>query len=214
MHKYYKQMYLKKKGAEFIKDFERLHTDPFWNLVDVADKYGFTKENARQYHNKLYGGSYRDVKSALTAKVRLESELACIHDPRNKAANYEPGSPVWIGAKAEALFYNKCIELGYKVVIPQGEGAKIDLRVNGYKVDIKSSLTPMGDYYRCTLSPFQIRNCDFIAWMIWARRKWYIIPRHAIKSYSLYIRATPKTRAYKGRGNSLLVYKELWRQLK
>lgn len=126
-----------KYGAEILDDFELLETRPFWNLVDIGSKYGFTREYARQIYNKLYNTGYMKLKKAKTAE--LEKRIVCRNDPRYKVAEYKKYNHKK-GAEAELLFYNKCKELGFVVALLCD--TIIDIKVNGYYVDVKSCYSP------------------------------------------------------------------------
>jgi hypothetical protein len=53
-NKEYKRRLLDKYGEKFLIDMNRLLTDTNWTLTALADKYGFSREMARQYFRSIY----------------------------------------------------------------------------------------------------------------------------------------------------------------
>jgi len=58
------------------KDFDDLFTRQFWNLSDVAKKYGFSRERARQIFTKLYDQPYAPIKK-IKMLERTEKRKLC-----------------------------------------------------------------------------------------------------------------------------------------
>jgi len=205
-----------KYGDGIIKDFELLHTNPYWNLVDIGNKYGFTRQRAKQIYKLIYIENYGPTKVRLT-KERREAELACKNDPRHKHAEYKPGNnPVYKGVEVEKLFFDECQARNINIELVDKRA--VDFKINGYWVDVKSSWRTskiVGNYYfRYSVKQKQIDKCHFIACYHMNEDKFFIIPIVAVKSVMIYI--TKENKIKDGRGvarNKYWEFRDAWHLL-
>ena len=207
-------------GLEILKDLEDLQTKPYWNLADLGRKYGFSREWARCIFIKFYGENYSFIRKEKTKKI-YQDELACKSDPRYKVARCK-SKHTSMGAYAELLFYNKCQELDFQIDMPFNK--TIDIIVNGFKVEIKSS----SPYYACKRSKIrhfrfgcltkQIKMADFIACYHSTETTFFIIPCSTIllnrtKSLWKSIYINEKCSDYYTAKNKYWQYKDAWHLL-
>lgn len=204
-----KKLY-KKYGQKIINDFKSLKTKPFWNLIDIGNKYNFSTEYARQIYNKLFQEPYNIARIKKTKTIN--EEISCINDPRRKVAEYRSGK-VRIGAVAELLFFKKCIELGFKTQILCNKS--VDIKINDYLIEIKSASvaikttkTNNHSYYIFILSEEQRRIANFVACYIYPQKQFYIIPSKSLKGNTIYILSD-----YYTKRNRYLEYRNAWRLL-
>ena len=168
-----------KYGYSIVEEFEKIKTNPFYTLQCVADKYGITRERIRQLYIAFCGHAYTiDLKKQSELRAK---ELACIHDPRYKVAEYKINTPTHRGAIIEKKVLSICEHLGYNIEIPCQK--QIDLKINGYKIEIKSTQKPKktnpkgsATYYHFNVLPTQINANFFIACIV-PKNIFYVIPR-------------------------------------
>ena len=67
----FKQRY----GPDAIRRFQGIIEDPYSSLADVGRQFGFTRENARQIYEKIYGFSYTETykKKILLRRLKADS---------------------------------------------------------------------------------------------------------------------------------------------
>jgi hypothetical protein len=180
---------------EMINDFKSLTPDSATNLTRLSEKYGFTRERARQLYEKINGFKFTAIKNVRVAKAaERRSQLSILkRDPRHKVASYKEGSGIYRGSLAEKKVLDICNALGYEVR-PFMDGLTIDLIVNGHNVEIKSSYkasfmsegsrTP---YYRFRLGEGQ-RIADFVVCYAAPANNFFVIPNSEWpRGESLYI---------------------------
>jgi len=213
-----KKNLIKKYGFGIIMDFDDLNHRPFWNLVDVGNKHGFTREYARQIYKVLYGKAYGKAKVRKTSnRIRSEKSIACTHDPRRKFAEYKRnGSNIWKSALSEKMFFDECEKRGLVSEILCN--SEIDLKVSGYFIDVKSSFTPakpkgaVTPFRHFRISRKQKEKCDFLACYHSGEKAFFIIPKKEFpKSFKLYI-SEVKTNHYSSK-NRYWQYRNAWHQL-
>lgn len=171
----------KKYGVQFFKDLKATHTRHFWSFADVSDRYGLSRERVRQIHEYIYGFGGKIV-LRIKKRERKESEvLVCPNDPRHKVADYPKDSLIYKGAYYEKKFMDACTERGFKVEIPCKQA--VDLSVNGFLVDVKSSLTTSKTsesgsvkYHRFGITRKQRERADFFACYHGTQKCFFIIP--------------------------------------
>jgi len=215
---------LKRYGIEFFNDLDRATQNPFFNLTDIGDKYGLTRERIRQIYKVIYGGPFNPVKK--DKRATLEIGDPCINDPRRKVAEYKKGLQR-IGAKSELLVFKKCKKLGFDVR-PRCEQIT-DLWVNGHIIDVKSctlqSQPHLSKYYHFSIRPKQFELCDFFICHIVPENSFYIIPKEKIhrrkaflngKSVSIYIRdeMVKSGKNLYSKNDNYKPFKEAWNLLK
>lgn len=204
-----------KYGKEILKDFALLWKKPFWNLTDLANKYGFTREWARQIFKWLYGQPYGDLKRLKHLQV-CEDMPECYNDPRYKAAEWKKGdSGLSYGVEIEKLFYDYCEEKGFDIKIPHG--TKYDIIINGKNVDVKGSrkirktVKGLKTGY-CVYAIKHNENVDYFACFHFGLKCFFIIPNEEVKGQStIYISFKPD--GYYNSKNRYWQYKEAWHLL-
>lgn len=207
----------KKYGSKIITDFNNLNKKQFWNLSNISKKFGFTRERARQIYIILYDAPYSPTMIAKTKK--RNDYMGCTNDPRYKVAEYKKGNnPVWKSAKTEKMFFDECNKKKINTEFPCKK--EIDIKSNGYFVDIKSAFSPKHfspnnkiKYFHFGISKIQKNNCDFLACYHGKEKKFFIIPKKEFKNVtSIYISETPST--YHNAKNRYWEYKDAWHLLK
>jgi hypothetical protein len=174
-----KNRLVERYGPDIISHFEKARTTPFYSLVDIAKKYGFSREYSRQLYEKIFGEPFTIAKKDKSKNI---AEIGCKYNPKGKVANYKPGSLIYIGAIAEKLFMCRCELLGYKVEMYHN--SNIDIVINGFKVDVKSATKCSATtkrykdkkYWRFQVSCEQLNTCDFFAFYIYDDDSFYILP--------------------------------------
>ena len=196
-----KQMFkdhLKEKyGRGIFSDLERLSKDFNLTLNWLGNKYGFTREYARQVFFRYYGYKYsRKVHEGIRIKAKEQEKqklqnFYVLYDPVKRIRNIKKSGPCYKGLIVEVEAKKICERLGYKIIIdPQKSLREIDLIVNNYFCEIKSSYvsyqyyknTPTR-YFRCRLSEKQKETAHFLIWYIAPQDEFYIMPSHAYFKY-------------------------------
>jgi AraC-like DNA-binding protein len=221
---------IKKYGPEIEDDINLLKTNPFYTLEAVGEKYGFTREYARQLFKRVTGTPYTSKfkKKRLLLKEEKAS-MDCYNDPRHKAAEYQPGSLVGNGAIAEKLVLEKCEQLGYVVEIPCKQGP-FDLIINGFKIDVKSAnvkssvLTKKAKnkgkkgrlYYIFHTRKNQHDIVSFYICYGAPTKVFYILPKCMVSEYGVIIPADNKTYrpSFNPKRKDYEKYREAWEILK
>ena len=206
---------VKKYGKEFLVDFHDLEKKPFWNLVDIGNKYGFSREYARQIYKSLYHKPYRPIRTKKTKKMK---ELSCVHDPRRKYADYKKNNGnVWKSAKTEKMFFDECEKRGFKIEIPCSKS--IDIKINNHLIDVKSCFkskhySPLvkTKYLRFSISKHQFENANFVACYHSVEELFFIIPTGWIQSMTIYI-SESKSHHYNAK-NRYWEFRDAWRLLR
>lgn len=193
---------VKKYGQQILEDFDDLFIRQFWNLSDLAKKYGFSRERARQIFKKLYGYGYRLVRTEKILQRKQEYNLCSLYlSPRI------------------ALFLIKLVEKQLEITNMSNEKYKI----NGHFV--RFSQPSAVDYGPYNIKHFRIGlvNDNFDFCIVNTADLFYIIPKSeftfepALNRLVLYIRATAYSMTNKGRcgkrPRDLERYKEAWHLL-
>lgn len=169
---------LKKYGKDIFKDFKNVKNVPFHTLTDIGEKYGFSREYARQTYEFIYQSKYKE---AIKQKAKLIEETQCVNNPKRKVADFKRGSSVHNGAIFEKLFMEECEAMGLDVNIPCDSVA--DIIVNGFVIDVKGSFkTQMTSvkgnvkYHKFRISKEQREICDFFACYHGTKETFFIIP--------------------------------------
>jgi len=174
---------IRKYGQEIVSDFEKLADIHCGSLTTIGEKYGFTRERARQIFEILFGFKYKVFVSnrAATLKNRKRAEYIKRKDPREKIKRYADGLPKK-GAEGEARVFNICSSLNYEIKA-YAEDASIDLVINGFLVDVKTAYktTVTGRSSRTPLYHFQRSDkqasADFFICHAVPINKFFIIPQ-------------------------------------
>lgn len=193
---------VEKYGRQILKDFDDLFVRQFWNLSDLARKYGFSRERARQIFKKLYGHGYKRIGMKKVIKRKQESVLCSLYlEPR-------------IGSLLVRLEEKG---LGIRKLANR----KFD--VNGHTVRFyhTSAVDFAGYGTKHFRSAFY--NDDFEFGIVNGEGRFYVIPisefrfEPALNRLVLYIRATPYSVSNKGRcgmrSRDLERYREAWHLL-
>ena len=169
-----------KYGSEILTDLEKLRTLPYSTLQGVGEKYGVSREYVRLMFKTVYSKPYTCALREKRKVAKKENKISCTHDPRHKVCEYIPNGPVYKGAICEAEFLEQCESRGFCVrpILRQ----VVDLRVNGYLVDVKYCSVPIPTnpggppYYRYVVSKNQVQLCDFFACYHPGEEAFFIIP--------------------------------------
>jgi len=182
---------INKYGRKIIDDLCDCKNKYNYDLVIIAEKYGFSRERSRQIYNIVHDEPYR---VALENKKEITKHFAeekrCI---LRKAADYK-GLQL-IGAKIEKMFLEECIKRGLNVQHSQCQS--IDIIVNGYNVEIKSANSlavtdgsKIGHYRYGFSGKHQRNKSDFVACYHNEYQGFFIIPKYAYpKCNIIYISA-------------------------
>jgi len=207
---------INKYGIGIIKDFNLLKKNPASTLSWLGEKYGFSRERARQLFEVVFNAPY-----TITFKKKVKNynkDIACVNDPRRKYADYKNnGGNVWKSAKTEKMFFEKCVEKGLNPEILCNN--KIDIKINGYLIDVKGCFSPYKasnharkPYYHYNITKYQFENAEFIACYHSHQKCFYIIPINAITGRSIFIRQEPSN--HKNAKNRYEPYKNAWHLLR
>jgi hypothetical protein len=186
---------IERYGKEIIDDLKKVKAVPLFTLQYVADKYGFSREYARQIYKNTFGEKYTVARKKKERALKIKT--SCQNDPRHKVADFKRGSSVHIGAIAEKLFMCRCDLLGHNVTLFKDK--LIDIQVNGKTVDVKSSKQRKGPYHRFCASKKQTEVCDFFACYVFEEDSFYIVPnkkKGELKAWYLYIPKKQKKHKY------------------
>lgn len=174
-----KERITQKYGEKFLFLLKKRQECGFVTLRTIADMYGISRERVRQIEKIIYNNAPWSIH-----KNDIET---CQYNPLRKLAEYKTGSNAHFGAIAEANFYNKCNELGYKIEYCNNK--KIDIIVNNKKIDVKNCAKPIftsngskTPTYRYTFSIIQYNECDFLACYHNTVEDFFIIPMTYIYS--------------------------------
>lgn len=207
----------RKYGFQIFNDLHSLYFLPQWDLADIARKYMFTRERARQIHNSLYGYAFGPIKKAKTARIK-QIKAHKRNNPINKVLTYKTGNNhLNKGIFVETLVLQKCKEMGFQVDFPTKLGP--DLLINNYVIDVKSSFSSYKPtnckvaYYSFKLSKSQFKECNFIIGYIKPTDTFYVIPKSAFKGNHIYIRETEVGSHLYPNNTNYREYKEAWHLL-
>lgn len=177
-----KNGWVKKYGEEILTDLQGLVDDHHETLSSIGERYGISRERIRQMFELIYGFKYTVIMRAKTEKrrrIKFE-KLIARRDPRYKVENFKKDSLIYRGAESEKKVFDICSALNYE--IKPYHSQTIDLVINGYKVDIKSSYcttfthksqkTPAFHFH---LRPSQ-RIADFVICHAVPLNKYFVIP--------------------------------------
>jgi hypothetical protein len=177
---------ISKYGEGIVEDLINIVNS---NLKTIGDKYGFTREYARQIFKKLFNVDYTVIvkEKKIKRKEFIEREIELRKDPRNKIKNYPNGCHAYVGAIGEEKVLNILLGLGYSVK-PYMKGRTFDLIVNEYKVDIKTCTKPTvtSSSSKTKTFKFQISEeqklGDFIICYAASINKYFIVPTNKLKN--------------------------------
>lgn len=181
----FKQSLTNKYGKDIINEFDELINSENKGLVTIANKYGFSRERARQLFEKLYGFHYTIIKHKRMEirKERIEKEGQLKKDPTSKVLRYNVNGNVYKAAVAEKKVFDICAKIGYEIK-PFLKSRAIDLVINGWNVDVKSAYkgvlanngakTPI---FHFNMSKIQLKTAHFIICYAEPINKFFIIPK-------------------------------------
>ena len=217
----FKKKLTNKYGVQFWNDFKDLETRHFWNLTDLAQKYGFSREYARQIYVFLKGEGYTKSKVRKTQKRLKNENLTCVHDPRHKVAEYKREGHNYKAVQIEKLFLKECKKRKFQIEIPCNQ--TVDIKINDFWVDVKSSFctritrpSSLIEYYVYHSKGKQVDIIDFLACYHLFEKTFFIIPAKIIKPDScnvmnIYIAKEKST--YHNAKNRYWKYKGAWHLL-
>jgi len=216
----YRALLKKRKGPEFITDMDALLERPYWTLTGFGEKWGLSKERARQIFLKLHGKPYGDVISLKKKRVEEDlKELPCQNDPRVKMAEWDKSNLLYGSAYAQMLVFDKCKELGFDVQVPCSGMNR--LVINGYMVIPKQCserhlFSPVGGlkYYRIHATVNQIKECDFMIAYVEPWDCFYVFPKKEFQRVGVYLREEDVNTYCTSRGHNYQAYREAWGQLR
>jgi len=179
-----------KYGNGIIQDFLRVAVSPDLGLSDVADKYGFSRERARQIYLELFNEPYTNSKhnKSITRATRANHAK---HDLALRPARYKGN--ILKGVSSEFIVEQICRSLGYSVVA-NNHGSTIDLIINGKNVEVKSShqvtITIRGGcgFYRFHCRKKQRDCADFFILHIVPEGRFFIVSHTETLKEWVYVR--------------------------
>jgi len=190
-----KERLFAKYGSEILKDFDAvLNMDLGISLVDIANKFNFSVQNAHLIFLKLYGISYHSImkerKFLRKEKIRIQTDIVrnFERNPIRRIKRCKLGSTHHKGTLIEIFVYKKCKDLGYDLSFHHTKST--DVMVNSHKCEIKSSYSsPKGKIpvFHFTIHPNELKNNDFLICHIVNLKQTYIIPMFEIKSENVCI---------------------------
>jgi len=166
-------------GVDILKDLRKSRNNPYFTLTQIGEKYGFSREYACQLYALIYKDRFRIDPNK--KKKGKEKEITCVHNPKRKVADYKQSGFIYQGAVTEKLFMCRCELLGLSIEIPCS--SEVDIIVNGYSVDVKTSKSSnqtstrsKTKYSHFQISKDQRELCHFFACYSEITNDWYIIP--------------------------------------
>ena len=192
-----KQMFIdhlkEKYGRSVFNDLDKLSKDFNLTLNWLGEKYGFTREYARQIFFRYYGYKYsrkvfKRVDRHKKEKERIrKQDFHLYYDPKYKVRRFKRESQVLRGAMVELKAKEICKHYKYKITItPEKSIRLIDLIVNDLFCEVKSSSKAFNPsngnsymYFNCRFTPKQKEKADFLFWYIIPTDTFYIIPSSA-----------------------------------
>lgn len=190
-------------GEKILSDFDDLFIRQFWNLADLARKYVFTRERARQIFLNLYGHGYRQIEIRKTAERNQEHNLCSLYFPPR-----------------------------FKSLLPELEKRQMRMeRISEQRFKINSHIvrfytSSAVDYGGYGNKHFRVAlwNDDFDFGIVKGGELFYVIPKaefrfeQALHRLVLYIRATPYAGSNKRKcgikPRDIEKYREAWHLLK
>lgn len=178
-----------KDNDMFVSDMYELITNNNGTLEGIASKHNCSRQNVEQLFERIFGFKYTVIKKAHSSNRKREalSKYLQRKDPRYKLEIYSEGGPRYKGAVSERAVFDICEKLSYDVK-PYLKDHSIDLIVNGYLVEIKSSYTAKTTtngsktpLYHFVLSKLQ-KCADFVVCHAVPINKFFIIPRNEFSS--------------------------------
>jgi len=176
--------WMKKHGEALVSDIKNLmEGDNGSTLSSVGKKHGLSRERIRQLFESIHGFKYTvAVKAKGERADRRAYEKRILHrDPRYKVENYKKYSLKYKGAETEKKVFDICVALHYD--IQPFPSHTIDLVINGYRVEIKSShqtcftrKSGRTSLYHFSLKESQ-KHADFIICHAVPVNKFFIIPK-------------------------------------
>lgn len=188
-----KERLINKHGEQVIDDLQNISS------MRMQNKYGFTREYARQIFEKVFGYKYTvllNVRSNKRKEVLKSLRIEKRNPARKVIALKNQNSFIYKGALSEKKVLDICTALNYKVT-PYLPDNSIDMVINGYTVDVKSAYADfktkgmVTKHYRFSLSDKQ-KNADFIICHIVPLNKFFVIPTYQIKGIGIYIPEKPE----------------------
>lgn len=180
-----------KYGPSIIDDLERLKTDPT-TLTALGDKYGFTREYARQLFFRVFGYRYTGFRKAKAQRRKID-KVVHRRSPIEKIKRYKPGGGPHKGAIGEAVAYGVCDSLGYDITSGIGHSTVYDLIINGHKCDVKTSYKTLQTnptacpYYRFSISQKQKAEVEYFVLYVMPLGVSFVVPGKEIPGPSVYI---------------------------
>ena len=138
-------------GPDAVRRFQSIIEDPCSSLADVGRQFGFTRENARQSYEKIYGFLYTETHKRKILLRRLKADslrfssgrLMHLRRVKEKITNEGLAPTILIEARSHVLVTNNNLRVA--VV-----GASNLRRINNKK------------YLQVTILSRQRRACDFL----------------------------------------------------
>ena len=164
-------------GAGAVKKFKKIIENPKNSLAGAARHFGFSREYARQVYEKIYGYPYTE---AFQSKIELRK--------RKMLANRKKSKRLELLIKVK----RKMESMGLTPHLRTREHP-YEILTNGYKLLLKCASTPLmigkKQYFRITNTTGASPDFDFIICVCRNNGEsiHYIIPRHAMPKYRVYL---------------------------
>lgn len=203
-----------KYGNEIVSDLKLCMYDLNSSLSKIGRKYNFSREQARQFFNNLFGGKiYRASRKELKLMLDTNRKIAQFN-PINKAEKTKEGGFIRLGAQTKAVVYSKLLSLGLDTSYPL-KLTSYSLITNGFKIEARTGClyscnVGNGKYYRAIFSHPKIRTVDFAVAYIPDTKDFYVIPSKLVKGKHIYIRINPRKRKANKKDIDYNKYRNAW----
>lgn len=144
-------------------DLYKLKNNPYLKLQDIGNKYNLSRERIRQIYNQFFNTSYGQH------KIKVEDDLSCPMDPRNKIHIVNKNNYPWLYNKTdtEMKFINICKDKKFKIDPPTNKYTSIVINNLNVKILISCNnlLIPYKTnqkYYRYVIYKKSIKQNDIL----------------------------------------------------
>lgn len=209
-----------KYSDEVISAYRELLANKDLSLKDIGQRFGYTRERARQVFEAIFGFKFTVVvkKRVTERKNRIDEFRIIKRNPRYKIEHSSnPDCLLHRGALAEKMVLEICELYGYEVKAYCPD-LSIDMVINDYLVDVKAayrttitSATSKTPHFHFHRSESQ-RKADFIICYAAPINKFFIIPGSVFPNRNhLYI-PEKAIMEWIGLGNAHQVRRSKWYQ--
>jgi len=199
---------LRRHGIKLLEAFDKVKTNPYYTISDVAREFGNSKQWAHDAFFRVVGIKYKVfLKKKAQARKEDLAMLNCTHDPRHLIAEATSGNAL-SNAKVKQRFIDECKKRNFDVQFQCGAGRS--LLVNGHKVAVRSCSFYTYGYGKYGVETLTNRKVEIIVCYMEPHDAFYLIPMPKNKS-GIYIRVEQSK--YANARNKYFEYYEAWNLL-